>query len=247
MKTCNLCFEEKELSEFNKHKECIGGRESRCRSCKAEQRREYAKNFYEKNKETIAIKYKKRYEENKEEILTRCKSYYEKNKEIVLERARAYYQENKETIKEARKIYDENNKEALDTYKRQWNIDNRDRINELRRIRYKERLRTDITYRITCNLRNRLYIAVKHGGGSKSAKTLALLGCSVEYLRLYLQVKFTKGMSWDNYGEWHIDHILPCASFNLAKAAHQEQCFHYTNLQPLWGCDNLAKGSRVDH
>ena len=69
-----------------------------------------------------------------------------------------------------------------------------------------------------------------------------LIGCEVDYLMYYIQSKFTKGMNWNNYGKWHIDHIKPCCSFDLSKASEQRKCFHYTNLQPLWAKDNLSKG-----
>ena len=51
-------------------------------------------------------------------------------------------------------------------------------------------------------------------------------------------------MTWKNHGIWHVDHIRPCASFDLTKDEEQRECFHYKNLQPLWGPDNLAKGSK---
>ena len=92
----------------------------------------------------------------------------------------------------------------------------------------------------------RLYDAVKHQRGGKSAKTLELLGCTVEQLQTFLEAEFTDGMTWENYGEWHIDHIRPCASFNLEDPEEQKKCFHWTNLQPLWAKDNLAKSDRLD-
>ena len=52
-------------------------------------------------------------------------------------------------------------------------------------------------------------------------------------------------MTWDNHGEWHIDHIKPCASFDLTDADQQRECFNYTNLQPLWAKDNLSKGAKI--
>lgn len=78
-------------------------------------------------------------------------------------------------------------------------------------------------------------------GGSKSVKTEALLGCSIICARQHLEAQFLPGMSWDNHGEWHIDHIRPCASFDLTDLEQQKECFHYTNLQPLWAADNLRK------
>jgi hypothetical protein len=85
---------------------------------------------------------------------------------------------------------------------------------------------------------------VKRQKGIKSAKTLELVGCTVEDLRLFLEAEFVEGMTWDNYGEWHIDHMRPCASFNLEDPDEQKKCFHWTNLQPLWAQDNIRKGAK---
>jgi len=105
------------------------------------------------------------------------------------------------------------------------------------------RLHTVPELRITENLRSRTRHALK--GKSKSAATLELIGCSSKELRCYIESLFTKGMSWDNYGKWHIDHILPCNSFDLTLESEQRKCFNYKNLQPLWAKDNLRKGDRV--
>lgn len=64
-------------------------------------------------------------------------------------------------------------------------------------------------------------------------------------LKKHLEIKFTKGMSWENYGKWHVDHIKPCAKFDLTKESEQRKCFHYTNLQPLWAIDNFKKGANI--
>jgi len=69
-----------------------------------------------------------------------------------------------------------------------------------------------------------------------------LLGCSISFLKIFLEAKFKEGMTWENHGEWHIDHIKPCASFNLLNDDEQKKCFNYTNLQPLWALENLSKG-----
>lgn len=79
----------------------------------------------------------------------------------------------------------------------------------------------------------------------KSGRTLDLVGCSIDFLMNHLENKFLPGMTWDNYGKWHIDHIRPCASFDLANPEEQKKCFHYTNLQPLWEKDNLKKGNKI--
>lgn len=60
-----------------------------------------------------------------------------------------------------------------------------------------------------------------------------------------LEQQFTEGMTWENYGEWHVDHIRPCVSFDLSIPEQQQECFHYTNLQPLWAKDNLQKSDKI--
>jgi hypothetical protein len=101
------------------------------------------------------------------------------------------------------------------------------------------RRKIDIIFKLVGNLRIRINLALK--GNPKDSTTLKLVGCSVDFLKQHLQSKFTKGMSWSNYGKWHVDHIRPCASFDLSKVKEQRKCFHYTNLQPLWALDNLRK------
>jgi hypothetical protein len=120
---------------------------------------------------------------------------------------------------------------------------NKDNINARKREREKERRQTDIDYKIKRNLRSRIYKAIKRS--SKSESSMLLIGCSVEELKVYLLTMFKEGMNWDNYGEWHIDHIKPCASFNLSDPAQQKECFHYTNLQPLWAIDNIKKSNKL--
>ena len=107
----------------------------------------------------------------------------------------------------------------------------------------RERRQNDPSFRILHNLRNRLRNALK--GKSKSAQTVKLLGISVEGCRQHIEAQFLEGMSWDNYGQWHIDHIVPCDSFNLNDAQQQRLMCHYTNLQPLWGPENIRKGAVI--
>lgn len=97
---------------------------------------------------------------------------------------------------------------------------------------------------ITVNLRRRMNKALR--GELKVATTKEFVGCSMNTLREHLENQFQEGMSWDNYGEWHIDHRRPCASFNLALENEQKMCFHYTNLQPMWGAENISKNDSFD-
>lgn len=163
------------------------------------------------------------------------KEYRDNNKDKVKKARKKYYQENKQHLLEQKAVYSSTHKEEKAEYDRVYRQKNKDKLN----IQKSAWAKNSLNHKIVNNLRRRVIHALK--GESKSDSTLALIGCSIEYLREYLASKFQEGMSWDNYGEWHIDHIRPCCSFNLSDPNQQKECFHYTNLQPLWAIDNLKK------
>ena len=94
---------------------------------------------------------------------------------------------------------------------------------------------------VTQALRSRYSSALNSRNVIKTTSVLSLVGCSIPELMSYLEARFAPNMSWDNRGEWHIDHIRPCHSFDLTKLEELQICFHYSNLQPLWARDNLSK------
>lgn len=144
-------------------------------------------------------------------------------------RKRKYEALNKDAIIKRRKIYYEKNRERLIKQ-------NSDYVKAKRKV--------NPLFRMESNLRRRLSLAIVACGKNKSHGTQKLLGCSWQELKIYIEGQFQVGMTWDNYGEWHIDHIRPCSSFDLTNQEEQSKCFHYTNLQPLWAKDNLIKGAR---
>lgn len=105
----------------------------------------------------------------------------------------------------------------------------------------KRRLKTNLDFRILHRLRRRLNHALL--GRDRGESTLELLGCSVEYFRFWMQLQFRPNMTWENYGQWHVDHKRPCASFDLSDSEQRKLCFHYSNLQPLWARENQSKGA----
>jgi len=115
-----------------------------------------------------------------------------------------------------------------------------------RRRREVMRREADPHRRAICRIRCLLKNTLSKYGGRKAAKSETLLGCTVEEARQHLEAQFLPGMTWENHGEWHIDHIRPCASFSdLTQLEQQKQCCHYTNLQPLWALENLQKGAKL--
>ena len=230
MKTCTNCKKTKNLDEFNNKKNGKFGKEAVCSDCRKEYQREYRKN----NKEKIK-KGQKRYEEkNKIKISEKKKKYRQKNKEKMLERGRNYRENNRDKTRE----YYLNNREREIARQRKYRRENKEKIN----INLRKKRKLNMEHRIKCNLRTRIWEAIK--GNNKSQSTIDLLGCSISLLKEHLAVRFKDNMNWDNYGEWHIDHIRPCSSFDLSDPSQQQKCFHYTNLQPLWAKDNLSKGSK---
>ena len=128
---------------------------------------------------------------------------------------------------------------------RAWREKNKDHVRTEHNAYLRQRRKNDPSYKIVANLRTRLTSLLRRGKATKCVGTVALLGCDAPHLRAHLEAAFHNGMSWDNYGEWHVDHKRPCASFDVRNPEHLRQCFHYTNLQPLWAHDNCAKGAKV--
>ena len=179
MKICKKCKKKLPLTEFTRCSKNRGGLEFRCKTCRADAR----------------------------------KQYYSKNKEAVLKRNSEYYQQNREQIQKKNKKYWD------DMYK------------------------NNPEFRLAAVLRRRLRSAIIDN--TKTGSAVEDLGCSIEELKSYLESKFQPGMTWDNYGEWHIDHIVPLASFNLSDRVQLSKACNYTNLQPLWAKDNLCKSNKI--
>jgi hypothetical protein len=166
--------------------------------------------------------------------------------------------------------YNKKNRERLNEKSRE-NRANDPTIGEKQRAKHKERMENDPEYaekireknresqrrwkeninnRVIHNLRTRL---TEYASGKRTdyrnkytSKTRDFLGCSIEEFRKHLEENWKKGMSWENYGEWHVDHIRPVKSFDMTDEAQQRECFHWTNLQPLWAMDNFRKSSKWD-
>lgn len=244
LKQCAKCKQQKEIINFSKNKLRKDGLHSQCKACFKEYRLQ--------NKDKIK-KYQKEYYNNIEKPKSQTESYKEHTKECrkkyktrIVEYRKKYYEKNKAEIlkknKEYKKEYNLKNKEKLALKRKQ-----RDQKNSAHNRKHrKERYENDICYRLSSVLRSRLRNAIKRN--SKGRKTFDLIGCTVMEFKYYIEGKFKEGMTWENYGYevWHIDHIRPCASFDLSDPEQQKACFHYTNMQPLWAEDNLKKGDKYD-
>jgi hypothetical protein len=255
VKTCSKCKQDKAAEDFSKN-------HAWCKECQKEYKKAYRKQnaekikaYYKQNREKIKA-YRK---QNAEKIKEQKKAYHKQNREKIKERYKAYYKQNAEKIKEQKKAYHKQNREKIKAYRKQ----NAEKIKEYRKAYHKQnrdkkriykrnRHKTDINFKLRGNLRSGIRRVLK--GKSKSKKTMDLIGCSADFLKKHLENQFQPGMSWNNYGNpngdhsecWHIDHILPCASFDLSDPKQQQKCFHYSNLQPLWAKDNMSKGAKIN-
>lgn len=157
--------------------------------------------------------------------------YRENNAEASLASAR-------ETARRRRQELPEQVRKA----RRDSNRRNRPSIRSYIRGKYK----TDPSFRVACSLRSRIRHALL-GTVAKQASTQSLLGCPLIWLEIHLGSLFRPGMAWENYGPvWHIDHRRPCASFDLTLPHQQRECFHWTNLQPLFAKENFQKKDSYD-
>jgi hypothetical protein len=226
--------------------------------------------FKEQNRERVLAQKRQSHAKHKDEINARRRA---KAAQIPLEekRQKYWYNQAPEACSEARKKYRQKNREKILAQKAAYRARYRDTINAAQNKAYRTKpehfralnkksfakngkkwaqqaialRRTDPQQKLAHNLRSRTRHAFH--GKLKATTTQALLGCTWEQARAHIEAQFKPGMSWDNYTHrgWHIDHIRPLASFDLADPEQQRQAFHYTNLQPLWAHENLSKGAKL--
>ena len=102
-----------------------------------------------------------------------------------------------------------------------------------------------INRRIRDSLNHRIKDALSSVSSQKLHKTMEYVGCDKSLLKKWFHYQFEEGMTFDNYGEWHIDHVKPCASFNLEREDEIKECFNWKNLRPCWKTENLEKSSQI--
>ena len=188
-----------------------------------------------RNKEHKKEYDKKRYLKNREQIRKAVKKYQLKNKEKIRKQQGKYCLKNKKRVREWKQEWDLKNP----GYYKEWNSKHKKYLNKKAKIRRQN----DLTYRLSKVCRTRIWTALK--GIDKSASTMELIGCTIDELWNHLESKFNPWMIRENYGLWHVDHIIPCDAFDLTDPVQQKKCFHYNNLQPLWAIDNMRKSNKI--
>jgi len=168
-----------------------------------------------------------------------------------------YKEKNKEKIKLKKDLWEKNNPDYMKNYHKEYNLKNREKINlkakkwrEKNREKYLERVKkkkkekydNNLEYKLKHLLRSRINKILKF---KRNKSSIEILGCTTNDFIKYIESKFLEGMSWDNYGYygWHIDHIIPLSSVKTEEEL-LKLC-HYTNLQPMWGIDNIKKSNKL--
>ena len=143
------------------------------------------------------------------------------------------------SIRAAEKIRTQKRKEWKKVYDKKRRLSNRFEFNK----KHNEKYRNNIQFRLALNLRRRInkFIVREDRRGS----AVRDLGCDLNFFKQYIESKFTEGMSWDNYGKWHLDHIYPLSLVDLSNRDEFLRVSHYTNYQPLWATDNIKKGNKI--
>ena len=245
MKVCSKCGIEKEFSEFYKNKKSINSYSASCKYCikiSYKNNKEKISNYYNDNKQQILNKVKLYQKNNREKIAKTKKIYRKNNPEYQKEYSRQYYENNRIKILKNQKSYIRLNKEYQKEYQKEYRKDNKSKNRKYYEKSY-AKIKATPLLKLKKNLRGRITDAFKVSFWTKNNTTKKMLGCNFETAHKHLERQFTKCMSWENHGEWHIDHIIP-----LASAQTEEELIklcHYTNLQPLWAIDNLMKGATM--
>jgi hypothetical protein len=158
-----------------------------------------------------------------------------------------YYESNKEKISEYYSEWREDNKERLKEYQKKWREENRDKLRKTKRDYERNRKSRDPLYKLISNFRTAIYQVLKESNVEKNGHYFDILGYTPEELINHLEKQFTEGMTWENYGEFHVDHKLPISSFDIKEIGDEEfiRCWCLDNLQPMWGEENIRKSNKI--
>ena len=217
-KTCTKCLIEKPFSEFYKSKQKKDGLRSQCKACE--------KAYREANRERILERQKKYYQANREANIAYAKKYHQANRQAVLERNRKYWYANKERLLEQNKKYRKENEEAI-----------REQRKNYRKLRHQ-----DPRLKFKQNLKTRTVMAFSAKGWSNPLSLDEVVG-GFESAFLHIESRFRSKMTWDNYGSWELDHIVPLGS--AEDDIHLIELCHFSNIQPLWASENRAKNNKI--
>jgi hypothetical protein len=103
--------------------------------------------------------------------------------------------------------------------------------------------KTNPKFRFEMSIRSLIIQSLNRSGYKKNSRTHEILGCDFQTFKTHIEKQFLKGMTWENRGEWHLDHIYPVSKARDEK--HLIELNHYTNFRPLWAFDNISKNNKI--
>jgi hypothetical protein len=262
LKRCSKCGEQKPLDSFTRQKDRACGRASQCKECEVARRRARAAEKAEYDREYRAIN-AQRIRDAKAEYAAASKAekqaydrdYRAKHAARIAEaksvyaaknRYRAWYETNKrEVLERQRSRLTDADREKARLRTRDWYRDHKQEVIAKSADRERRKKAASPAYRLRRRMTNVIWRSLR---ASKAGRPWTdLVGYSVEELMGHLEAQFVEGMSWDNLGEWHLDHIYPGSLFRFNSPDDVEfaLCWSLHNLRPMWGPDNTGKGDKL--
>lgn len=222
-KICTKCGTRKNWLKFQKHKGCRFGISPECTICHNKRGMLWKR----KNPEKVLKDRRKWYKNNPEYN----NKYYKENFTRIIENSYKWAKENPEKVLEFSRKHRRENLEKCQKNAR-----------EFARKQYKDNPKMKLNH----NMRTSIWRALKSNKNGCHWETL--VGYTLGKLKRHLEKQFVEGMTWENYGEWHVDHKIPVSVFNFTKPEHNDflKCFALCNLQPLWAKDNLSKQAKLN-
>ena len=237
-KQCRTCSHVKDAIEFYKNSELLSGLSSSCKSCVSKRKAEWVKANPDRHKASV-ISYQ---EKNREKCLIRAQQWAENNRERSRQIKAEWKKRNPETVRRHAREAARRDPEKQAARKRAYLAANPEVGLEYQRKRRAE----NCNRRVNDAMGNRMRDVLRSNKGGKS--WIALVGYGLDDLVAHLEAKFLPGMTWENYGQWHIDHVRPVSSYDFEEDMESKvrECWGLKNLQPLWALDNMTKGKKWD-
>lgn len=240
-KVCTRCGEDRPLEHYTPGDGRLG-RIAKCRPCMRQIGAEHRRARPDKAKE-----YRDRYRaKHPDRVAESTAKHRAENMDRIRARGRQWRLDNPEKCREGSKRRRTERPEEYSRRAIEWRRVNPDKARATQR-RWKEARKGDVGYRLTNAVRSSMCRAVVRGFKKDRARTFDLLGYSLGDLKAHLEALFQPGMSWENYGDWHIDHIIPIAAlkYEAADDPNFRRAWALANLRPLWAIENRRKHAKL--
>lgn len=241
MKTCTKCKAEKPLAEFHNCASKTSGKFSACKTCRNSANRKKAREIGHD------VLYQKAIAKDPDGLKRKSRAYYLKNREKIIAQNAKRRRQNPDEAKDARRRDYLKNKTRYIKRAKDWVKENPEKRKIIARG-YSDRFRKNPKNRPALIARRMLSRALEATSSSRNrgGRTFDALGYSMQEFVFHMERQFLDGMSWENHGEWHVDHIIPVSEMVSLGVNDPKDINSLNNLRPLWAKDNLTKSSGFD-